>query len=122
MMNWILNNGKTLKLNFKDQNGSSPLLKSTSLCSPKMIYNFMKTEGVDFKAIDSFHRNIFHLLATDQRVDVFEYLTTIEDESITSILNSKEDISNSKFIFIFNISSFSSSSFRSLDTFTYCNS
>ena len=119
MMNWILNNGKTLKLNFKDQNGSSPLLKSTSLCSPKMIYNFMKTEGVDFKAIDSFHRNIFHLLATDQRVDVFEYLTTIEDETITSILNSKEDISNSKFIFIFNISS---SSFRSLDTFTYCNS
>ena len=46
MMNWILNNGKTLKLNFKDQNGSSPLLKSTSLCSPKMIYNFMKTEGI----------------------------------------------------------------------------
>eukprot|EP01080_Neovahlkampfia_damariscottae_P009878 gene9878-2200_t len=93
MMNWILKNGK-IKLNFKDQSGSTPLLKSTTLCSPEMIYKFIKTPGVDFKAIDSYHRNIFHLLSTDQRVDVFNYFNNEDNDSLFSILNLKEDINH----------------------------
>jgi hypothetical protein len=57
-----------------------------------MIYRYIKTKGVDFKAIDNFHRNIFHLCAADQRVDFFNYLMTIEEDSqLHTILNSKED-------------------------------
>jgi ankyrin repeat protein len=72
--------------------GQSPLLKASTNCSPEMVYRFMMTKGVDFKAIDNFHRNIFHLSAADQRVDFFNYLITIEEDlQLHTILNTKED-------------------------------
>lgn len=84
MANYILSL-KNVKMNLKDQNGKSALLKSFENGSLNIIIKLLTNSGVDTSSVDDHGRNMFHYLAKNNRVDVLEYLSTLE----VSDLNTK---------------------------------
>jgi ankyrin repeat protein len=91
-LDWILNKEK-IKLNSKDQIGSTPLFYAVEFSSLDLITKFLSTKGVDMCATDNISRNIFHLMAKCRRIDVLDHILENFDTKIyESLLESKEKL------------------------------
>lgn len=62
-----------LKLNIKDPNGKTPLLRGCEKAKLKTFIKFLKKEGVDTFVVEDFSKNFFHLLVKNERQDIIEY-------------------------------------------------
>jgi ankyrin repeat protein len=68
-----------LKLNLKDQNGKTPLLRACEKAPVTQFIKFLNKDGVDTSAHDDFGRSFLNLLVRYGRQDVLDYFPQDRD-------------------------------------------
>jgi ankyrin repeat protein len=93
LFRWLMNlKEKKVSLNIKDNLSLTPLLKGVEGGSSSNIVELLLKEGVDYKSLDNYSRNFFHLTAIYDRFDVLDHLNSFELNHLLKFKNMLESL------------------------------
>jgi ankyrin repeat protein len=104
LFRWLMNlKEKKVSLNIKDNLTLTPLLKGVEGGSSSNLIELLLKVGVDYKTVDNYSRNFFHLTSMYDRVDVLDQLNSCELSVILKFKNLLESLDRKGFDFPFNL-------------------
>lgn len=74
---------KNVKLNLKDHNGKTALLKSIEKCPIAVIMSLLQQSQIDLTLADEMSRNVLHYTARYNRIDIIDYIHSLDDTALT---------------------------------------
>eukprot|EP01080_Neovahlkampfia_damariscottae_P008708 gene8708-654_t len=83
---WLIKRDE-LKINARDQLGSNPFIRSLEKANVSFIEKLIHHKGMDLFCSDVNGRNLFHMIARNQRTDVLKKFLQFDDEKLSSFKN-----------------------------------